>query len=346
MVPWIVERTDGDMVRLALSPTSDPTVVTDEWHLNGTRLRFHRDDGSARVRINNSLSFDWDDCISTSHTAASYGSFAREFTRLISFGTSNNILDGVRVAASEVARTGVVHKFGENPSIDIGSVPEHAWAFGGTYVYPQAAETVLVVAGGNANDTAAGSGARTIVVSGLDQNWTEASETITLAGASASSATTTTFIRVFRVFVDTCGTYSGNNTGNIEVQTSTTGDTVAYIVAGAGQSKIGLYTVPSGKTAYLSTISVAVNRSGGASTNASIDMRQRRNADTVAAPFTPFRVFQTIGAELGNTSTVRFDVPLEFPARTDIDAVVTFVSANSTAVKCAFDLILVDDVAA
>ena len=89
-----------------------------------------------------------------------------------------------------------VHKFGENPAV--GTTEEDIWFGGGLYNWLQSAATVRIAAGGNAADDSAGAGAREIQVEGLDSNWDEATELITTNGASASTATSTSFIRVNR----------------------------------------------------------------------------------------------------------------------------------------------------
>ena len=110
---------------------------------------------------------------------------------------------GIECAEGNTAGCRVVHKFGRNPSV--GAAKEIISTLA-TYWQPIAAETVRVKAGGNANDTAAGSGCREITIEGLDGSWAEASEAEATAGASASTATTTTFIRVFRAYCSSMGT--------------------------------------------------------------------------------------------------------------------------------------------
>ena len=72
-------------------------------------------------------------------------------------------------------------KFGRNNDIDTSTVPEEIWNGGGLRYYPSTAAALNVVST-NANDTAAGTGARTVRVTGLDANWNEISEIVTLNG--------------------------------------------------------------------------------------------------------------------------------------------------------------------
>lgn len=142
-----------------------------------------------------------------------------------------------------------VWKFGANQSV--GTTFETVWAQGGLYNYLSSAGVVNVSSSSTA-DTSAGTGARTVLVSGLDSNWDEATETITMTGQTLAP-TTKTFIRVFRVQVITAGS-GGANAGDIYVSTGTATvgvpDTAtliyAKIDAGDNQTLQAVYTVPRG----------------------------------------------------------------------------------------------------
>lgn len=73
----------------------------------------------------------------------------------------------------------IVNISGLNSDVDFGSVPEDIWEGGGVYTgFPSSAETIEVFSG-SANDSSAGTGARTALLLGLDTNYNEISETIT-----------------------------------------------------------------------------------------------------------------------------------------------------------------------
>lgn len=234
-----------------------------------------------------------------------------------------------------VAKT--VYKFGLNP--DIAGAAETVDYAGGTYAgWITAASAVRVKAGGNAADTAAGAGARKIIVSGLDQNWAEAQEEITLAGASASAATTTTFIRVYRAYITDVGAYGGLNTGAITVET-TGGTVVAYIQAGAGQTQFSGYTIPAGYTGWLGAAVINVDPAN----TARVSMWQRRNADTVAAPYTGARLVYRLENVSGYISDSLI-AHIPFPAKTDVWwTAAKQTGGGNTSVSINFDIILTDD---
>ena len=218
---------------------------------------------------------------------------------------------GIDIADGSVTGTSGVVKFGRNAAV--GATEEDIWAAGGIYTgFLTAASAVRIRAGGNAADDAAGAGARSIEVEGLDQNWNVVTETISTAGASASTATTTTFIRVYRVCVIDVGTYTGANTGTISVET-TGGVLMATIEAGLGQTQMAIYTVPAGKTAYIVSLSIFVDTNK----TAQVYLWQRQNADDVSAPFTGKRIWRPFDGVSGAVDgPVAF--PYVFPAKTDI----------------------------
>ncbi len=239
----------------------------------------------------------------------------------------------------------VVHKFGDNPSTPAGE--RDVWLWGANagagnidYPWPTAAETVRIRAGGNAADTAAGAGAREITVVGLDENWAEATETIATAGASASSATTTTFIRVIRAYVSESGTYGAANTGSIVIENTTSTDVLGAMQAGRGQTQLTMYTVPDGYTAYLKRVSVDVNTT--ANKELTIRMYQRRDADNTVSNIRAPRLVTAFEGLSGEAVTV-FDSAPSFPGKTDLW--LTSEGNSGSGVSASYDLWLaVDDI--
>ena len=113
------------------------------------------------------------------------------------------------------------------------------------YAPPTAARRIQI-AGGNANDDAAGTGAQQITVVGLDEESQPAQESIATAGASASSFTTTTFTRVNGAFVSIAGS-GGSNEGDVVLVAETDGTQSAFIPALASRSRGGYFSVIGGR---------------------------------------------------------------------------------------------------
>jgi len=205
------------------------------------------------------------------------------------------------------------------------------------YVFPTTAETVRVKAGGNAADTAAGLGARTIIVEGLDENWEEASETITLAGASQSAATTTTFYRINNVYTDTVGTYAGVNTGDIIIENTTAGEELAYIGAGIGNALQCVYTVPAGMTLYITGIKLSV----GQGNSADVRLFHIENVDDFSAPFTSVKHFEWGVEDYSGADTFPFVTNLKFDEKNDVIADAKRITGGGSArVSLDFEFIL------
>lgn len=101
----------------------------------------------------------------------------------------------------------------------------------------------------SANDAAAGTGARTVLISGLDSTYAEISETVTLNGTSAV-ALTKTYLRVLAMVVATAGS-GGQNAGTLTIRTVSGSTTLTVMAAGENTLLQGIYCVPSGYRGYL-----------------------------------------------------------------------------------------------
>lgn len=181
----------------------------------------------------------------------------------------------------------VIHKYGSNTSVPSGTW-EGVQLLSESFIWLTTATTIRVKSGGDANDTAGGSGAQAITIEGLDETGATATESIELAGTSASSVTSTTFIRVFRAYIkdSRAGAYTGGNTAAITVENGTGGTDLILIGAGDGQTLHGAYTIPLGKTGYL--LSAIVQSDG----SKAADFRLCTRADLldVSTPYSPLRI--------------------------------------------------------
>jgi hypothetical protein len=235
-----------------------------------------------------------------------------------------------------------VSKFGHID--DLGSSLEDIWETGGIYSWPTSASTLEAIST-SADDDDGGTGAQTIVVEGLDANFDEISETITMNGVSATAATTQSFLRVNRAYVVTTGTYGIGSAGNITIRISsagatqatinqTTADTIAWDY---GQTQLARYTVPANKTAFISRVAVQCE----SSKRADIAFYQRQNADDVTTPFSARRVFLSFEG-LSSFAEKTFDAPIVFPEKTDIMAQARLASGANGRVTVRFTIFVGD----
>lgn len=95
-------------------------------------------------------------------------------------------------------------KFGYNSEIQ--NISETIWDAGGVYVYPSTAVVMTVTSGAGATDNGVA-----ITVQGLDSNYDEVSEEVTLA-STGTATTTQTFLRVYRAFVSGSQAITANTT--------------------------------------------------------------------------------------------------------------------------------------
>ena len=159
---------------------------------------------------------------------------------------------GVQVARGQVRGHRIVHVFGYNSDIDSGA-EETVWSAGG--LYPHINTPVqMYVSSTSANDTAAGTGLRTLRIDGITTGNAEVSETITLNGQTGV-LTSNVYTSIQYMDGLTAGA-SEKNAGDIYVGTGTITAGVpatafGQILAGQNQSLMGYYTVPAGYSGYL-----------------------------------------------------------------------------------------------
>ena len=246
---------------------------------------------------------------------------SREVSSITRVGTSEPF--GLQVSRGHVGYHYPQFKFGFNPDID--NSLETIWAEGGLYSYLSAA-SVLKVSSSSTADTSAGTGARTVEIFGLDADYAEISETITLNGQTAVD-TTNSYLRVNRAIVRSAGT-GGENAGIIYAGTGTVTNGVPAnkylsIAAGDNQTLMALWTVPAGHTAYLH---------GSHVTAACTTSNKLLTATIVARPDGEvFQVKDKFGIQVdGGDIHQYYHFPLKFTEKTDIEvrAIADSGSAN------------------
>jgi hypothetical protein len=232
------------------------------------------------------------------------------------------IVDGL------VAGTKSIYKFGFNP--DINGAEETVWSNGGIYVYPTTAARMYVNST-SANDTAGGTGVRSIRVFGLDANYNEVSEDLAMTGQS-QTLTANTYIRVYRAYALTAGSL-GTSAGIIYIANGA-GLDGSFIPTGSilvnlgtdNQTQLALWTVPAGYTLYLSevTFTSAVSL---ANTYLTTKLKVREFGG----------VFRTLFINVLQSGTYqeRLELPILIPEKTDIECR-AFSSGNNNPVSASF----------
>lgn len=207
--------------------------------------------------------------------------------------------EGLEIAKGQINKLSHVNKFGYNASV--GSIYEPITDLG-SHNLPSLAAAVSIVSS-DTNDDDGGTGARTIEIQGLDANYDLLTETVTLDGTTPVS-TSGSFIRVFRMKVLTAGT-SETNEGNITA--SIGGSDIARISADAGQTLMGVYTVPRGHTVYLTKFQASLSKNQ----EAQVQLRTKSVTDGAWQVKGQFGTFS-------NTVEYEYAVPLVIIQKTDI----------------------------
>jgi hypothetical protein len=239
----------------------------------------------------------------------------------------------LQVSRGQVVGHQYKFQFGQAATV---TTNQTVWATTGVYAYPASA-TVMKISSANANDTSAGSGARTVRITGLDANYDVITEEVSLNGQTAVN-TTNSYLRINDFYVTSCG--SGNTaagiiyagTGTVTSGVPATIYSLMPVVYNAQTQAI--YTVPAGYTAYISSYLFSSNNS---------------TANTICSGFLYVylygNAFPTIEASArfngGNSFDRHFDYPLAFAEKTDLELRVT--SSNSGQMSGEMHILLVQN---
>jgi hypothetical protein len=231
------------------------------------------------------------------------------------------------------------HKFGRNSDIDTAA-GEDIWNGGLVYTgFPTTAAETMEIFSSSVNDTAAGTGARTITIYNLlDSTSAESPNiTVTLNGTTPVSLGALTYYRGgSRLRIITAGS-GGGNAGTITLRhTTTTANIFAVMPIGYNQTAIAAYTVPLGKTLWINSVIMQMSRSLGAPGSASMTLRARKDGEVFNSVLSP---------EISDGASYRSGGSdwLEFTEKTDVKITCESVSDNNTIVNGEFGGFLVKD---
>ena len=212
-----------------------------------------------------------------------------------------------------------LHKFGFNALVQ--NVEETIWDVGGIYTYPSSAVKMTATSTDSSNDDGV-----QVTVQGLDSDYNELSETITLDG-TGTAETNQFFLRVNRAFI----AGSQEPSGTINITNSST--TYARITLGENQSLMALWTVPAGYTAYMlqnnTTCYTEANNKFGV---------------TRLVTKEPGGVFRTQDKHtvVLSQNVVEYPIPKAIPEKTDIEVRAIASSSNANLqVSASFDIVYI-----
>jgi len=204
---------------------------------------------------------------------------------------------------------------------DVGTTYETVWVSSSAYTYLTSADTIDVVSDSAADD-AAGTGARTLYIEGLDGDYNVQSETVSMDGATAVE-TANEYLRIFTARCETAGT-GGVNAGVITVADVTTSTALATIPAGIGKTQQSIWTVPADKTGII--LGWVIGDIAGKATTFALFER----------PYGGSWFIRRLQIVKNQTLQEIFTIPIKIEAKTDVE-IKALASGGSGVVIASFD---------
>lgn len=256
---------------------------------------------------------------------------AREFSSISRFGATEPF--ELQVARGQITAHRSVVVFGYNPDVDTARVT--VWPYTGVIPLPAAA-LQMKVSSSSANDTANGTGARTVYVEGLDANHEEINEIVTLNGQTPV-LTTQSFLHINNAYVATAGSglsaagdiYFGDGVVTLGVP-ATVYDLIKFDY---NQRITGSYTVPAGFTAYVAQGLFSAGQPGGSAQVVGRLLTVAQDGIRRTAAITTVN---------NGTADYAFEYPIRIPEKTTLEATAQGSSNNNEA-SSLFILLLVSN---
>ena len=212
----------------------------------------------------------------------------------------------VSVARGKVKGASVLNIFGFNAATTTNM--RALWELANTtdYVFPSAAVNMTVT-------SAAGDDGKTMLIIGLDADYEEIQELVTLNNATPP-VTTLAFFRINNVVM-----ISATNTANVSVTNG--GVTYARVDAGRSTNQASIYTVPAGYCFLLYRIDAFMNDASAAKPGLFRNQVTFPNGRTLRVADTPYL----------NQMNIKRDFPFKYAEKTDIQLQVRTLSGTSYA---------------
>jgi len=218
------------------------------------------------------------------------------------------------IAEGNVAGHTPFAKLGYNA--DVGATEEDIITQGGVYPWIPAGGVALEVVSTQAQDTLAGTGVQKVRVTYLDTDYAEKSEIIDMAGATPVPLVDTSVLRVNSIRATQVGT-GLMSAGDITCRLVGGAATVyRQIPTGFTRGRGLTYTVPLGKTLFITSLSVF---SGYTTSGKIVRWIGRAQVDDTN-PTVKINMFQVFFEALtqDNNFHMDFDMPVRIPATADL----------------------------
>lgn len=204
------------------------------------------------------------------------------------------------------------HSIGYNSAV--GATQEDITEIGAaTYVPPADAGIQMTVRSASANDTAAGTGVRTVEINYLDASGIEQTEVVSTNGGAVN--TVATDIRRVNYFHTVTAGSLGAADGIISLTNTANTVTYALIAAGGNFSRHGFFTIPSNKTGYVTSAYIGAGNSVAGRFVRCLFRATTNHMDVLTPGIFQFK--RMVLVQDGGIQ-IEFRIPLKVPSLTDI----------------------------
>jgi hypothetical protein len=216
---------------------------------------------------------------------------------------------------------------------DIDQVLEDVWSAGGAYVFPAAAQQMELVSSSVEDDpdkgaAVAGTGIHTLTLYYLDNTYAAKTEDIDLNGTGVVTTVATNILRVNALKAKVVGS-SGAAVGTITIRNLADTPIYSQIDPGWTRSRNSIYTVPLGKTLYITSMVGGCGAAAASTTVITLRATYDHEAGAIRTFFLPHAEVQ---AGSGSGAFYRpFEIPIKLPATVDVKCSAT-TTANNTIV--------------
>lgn len=215
---------------------------------------------------------------------------------------------------------------------DVDNTEEEVWSVGGMYVFPTAGMQMEIRSSSDQDSGAgginpAGTGVRTVDVHYLDSTWAEQIEAVTLDGTTAVTTTAVNILRINEMHTLTTG--SGLiAAGDIDIRHLTDTPIYGRIPAGKNSLHQAIFTVPLGKILFLVSWQPGIGHQTG-NRYGRFELEGTADSDDnyLAGIFFSKDIIDIEDMAI----FVSLNMPLKFPAKTDIRVAVISDSASANA---------------
>lgn len=226
-----------------------------------------------------------------------------------------------------------VRKFGTHDDVDSGTaINEAVWSYAdvaGDYVFPSDSGETMYISSNSTLDT------MPITVQGLDADFKEKEQTITLQGQTRLTLDGT-WSRINRAFNGDTNDIAGNvfvytNGANTDGEPDTPSTVKAIIENGHNQTMQAVYTVPIKNLFHLSAYHLSCDaKTSNTTANLTLKLVVRQK-DSV------FRTQEIIAVSNVSPSVIKLDMPLPIEGGSDVMFQVVSATNNNMHIHCIFE---------